>query len=122
MDTGKVEGLLPQGARVYREYEAVLSDDTRTSVAVTLAGTCEGSQARASEAVAYGHVLILDSPEGLPPLKWTFDGAQIHIVMEALAAGALRTELREAIGTFVLHFLQTLEQEIDALPDPSLLH
>jgi len=72
--------------------------------------------------VAYGHVLILDCPAGLPPLKWTFDGAQIHIVMEALAAGALCTELREAIGSFVLHFIQTLEQEIDGLPDPSLLN
>ncbi len=115
------EGLLPEGTLIYREYEAVLTDDTRTMIAVTLDDLWDASKAaqgaRADGAAAYGHILLLEAMPGEPPMIWTCDGAEARIIATPRMADAMNGELRNAIGKFLLHFLQAIWQELEMLED-----
>lgn len=120
MGTRETEKLLPAGTLAYREYEALMPDNTRITIAVTLDDLWDGSQAAAGAlahgAASYGHILILEADED-PPMTWTCDGAEVRIAAAPSMADAMRTELREAIGSFLLHFLAAVWQELEAFED-----
>ncbi|MBV8391768.1 MAG: hypothetical protein JOY81_01165 [Alphaproteobacteria bacterium] len=109
---------LPGHTLIYREYEALLPCGERTMIAVTLDALWDASgtaaAARASGPTAYGHVLVLDSECELP-IIWTYDGIEIHIAASPAMAAGVRTDLREAIGGFVLHFIEAVGQEMNEL-------
>jgi hypothetical protein len=115
------EKLLPEGTLLYREYEAVMPDDRRVTIAVTLDDLWDGSQAaadaRTTGAAAYGHILLVDGAESEPPMVWTCDGAEARIVATPRMAGTMEGGLRDAIEGFLLHFLAAVWQELEAIED-----
>jgi hypothetical protein len=125
MEANEADPLLPGSTLVYREYEALLPDDTRVTVAVTLDDLWDGSDAAmaalAEGAVAHGHILILEAA-GAPPMAWACNGAEARIVAASWTVDAMQPELQDAIGSFLLHFLAAVWQEFEPFEEPATVH
>lgn len=117
-----VETLLPENTLIHREYEAQI-DDVRTTVTITLAQMWDGTEkdsADKEDVELCGYILVVHlAGASFPPMVWTFKGGEISIVAANLPAGTLPSELRMAIGAFVLHFIGAIDEEIKALGGPS---
>jgi hypothetical protein len=113
---------LPNGTMICREYELLLQDEERVAISVTLSNLWDESdgavRARAIGAQAFGYVIVSCGARRLPPMRWSWDGADIKIV-EQHAGARLAEAIREAIASSVLHFFASMENE-DPDPPPVL--
>jgi hypothetical protein len=94
-----IDDFLPEGALAYREYQIVMPDGTRATVAVTLGDRIVPSIsrefARRSGATFYGLIAVLDLP-GAPeiPMVWTQRKTQTAIAAAAEGYAEMGKDLK----------------------------
>lgn len=127
MDIRNAQNRLPDGALIYREYEALLPNGLHVAVAITLDALWAEPDIEipvsAGSAMVHGHVVLLDANEREPPMTWTCDGIEIQITATPPIAAPMQSDLRDAIGVFVVDFLDKAGHEIEVLLGrPSAVH